>query len=108
LVFYIFFYIQTCKKYSLRELESKKLDAIVSSFGIDGFKYLFSSINSLMEEELLRPSEVAKKFGISVKTLWKWQRKSIIRAVRLPTGKLRYPKSEVERLWRQLRATGSQ
>ncbi|MEM1607171.1 MAG: helix-turn-helix domain-containing protein [Candidatus Bathyarchaeia archaeon] len=56
-----------------------------------------------MEEELLRPSEVAKKFGISVKMLWKWQRKGIIRAVRLPTGKLRYPKSEVERLWRQLR-----
>ncbi|MEM2221288.1 MAG: hypothetical protein QXU34_05950, partial [Ignisphaera sp.] len=44
--------------------------AAVSSFGIGGFKYLFSSINSLMEEELLRPSEVAKKFGISVKTLW--------------------------------------
>ncbi len=27
--------------------------AVVSSFGIDMFKYLFSSINSLMEEELL-------------------------------------------------------
>ncbi|MEM2578506.1 MAG: helix-turn-helix domain-containing protein [Candidatus Bathyarchaeia archaeon] len=61
-----------------------------------------------MEEELLRPSEVAKKFGISVKTLWEWQKRGIIRAVRLPTGKLRYPKSEVERLWRQLKATGSQ
>ncbi|MEM2788237.1 MAG: helix-turn-helix domain-containing protein [Candidatus Bathyarchaeia archaeon] len=58
--------------------------------------------NSLMEEE------VAKKFGISVKTLWEWQKRGIIRAVRLPTGKLRYPKSEVERLWRQLKATGSQ
>ncbi|MEM1785458.1 MAG: helix-turn-helix domain-containing protein [Candidatus Bathyarchaeia archaeon] len=69
---------------------------------------MFNSINSLMEEELLRPSEVAKKFGISVKTLWKWQRKGIIKAVRLPTGKLRYPKSEVERLWRRLKATGSQ
>ncbi|MEM2714587.1 MAG: helix-turn-helix domain-containing protein [Candidatus Bathyarchaeia archaeon] len=57
---------------------------------------------SLMEEE------VAKKFGISVKTLWEWQKRGIIRAVRLPTGKLRYPKSEVERLWRQLKATGSQ
>ncbi|MEM3257884.1 MAG: helix-turn-helix domain-containing protein [Thermoproteota archaeon] len=53
-----------------------------------------------MEEELLRPSEVARRFGISVKTLWKWQKKGIIKAIRLPTGKLRYPKSEVERLWR--------
>ncbi|MEM3569623.1 MAG: helix-turn-helix domain-containing protein [Candidatus Jordarchaeales archaeon] len=59
-------------------------------------------------EELLRPKDVAKIFNISVKTLWEWQRKGIIKAVRLPTGKLRYPKSEVERLWRQLRATGSQ
>jgi predicted site-specific integrase-resolvase len=40
----------------------------------------------LMSEELLRPRDVAKIFGISVKTLWKWQRKGIIKAVRLPTG----------------------
>ncbi|MEM1587339.1 MAG: helix-turn-helix domain-containing protein [Candidatus Bathyarchaeia archaeon] len=59
-------------------------------------------------EELLRPKDVAKIFNISVKTLWEWQKRGIIRAVRLPTGKLRYPKSEVERLWRQLKATGSQ
>jgi len=39
-----------------------------------------------MSEELLRPRDVAKIFGISVKTLWKWQRKGIIKAVRLPTG----------------------
>jgi putative resolvase len=58
-----------------------------------------------MSEELLRSRDVAKIFGISVKTLWKWQRRGIIKAVRLPTGKLRYPKSEVERLWRQLKAT---
>jgi putative resolvase len=60
-----------------------------------------------MSEELLRPREVAKIFGISVKTLWKWQKNGIIKAVRLPTGKLRYPKSEVERVWRQLRVTES-
>jgi len=69
--------------------------AIVGSFGIGRFKNLFSSINSLMEEELLRPSEVAKRFGVSVKTLWKWQKKGIIKAVRLPTDKPRHPKSEV-------------
>ena len=61
-----------------------------------------------MSEELLRPRDVAKIFGISVKTLWKWQRKGIIKAVKLPTGKLRYPRSEVDRLWRQLKATESQ
>jgi putative resolvase len=59
-------------------------------------------------EELLRPKEVAKIFNISVKTLWEWQRKGLIKAVRLPTGKLRYPKSEVERIWKSLKATESQ
>lgn len=58
-------------------------------------------------EELLKPKDVARIFNISTKTLWEWQKKGIIKAVRLPTGKLRYPKSEVERLWRQLRATES-
>jgi predicted site-specific integrase-resolvase len=63
-------------------------------------------------EELLRPKEVAKIFNISVKTLWEWRKKGIIRAVRLPTGKLRYPRSdyprsEVERIWRSLKATES-
>jgi len=56
----------------------------------------------------LRPKEVAKIFNISVKTLWEWQRKGLIKAVRLPTGKLRYPRSEVERIWKSLKATGSQ
>jgi len=50
-----------------------------------------------MAEELLRP-KVAKRFGISVKTLWEWRKKGIIKAIKLPTGKLRYPRSEVERL----------
>ena len=59
-------------------------------------------------EELLKPKDVARIFNITTKTLWEWQKKGIIRAVRLPTGKLRYPRSEVERLWRQLRASGSQ
>ncbi|MBS7288349.1 MAG: helix-turn-helix domain-containing protein [Candidatus Freyarchaeota archaeon] len=62
----------------------------------------------MMEEELLRPRDAAKMFGISVKTLWKWQKKGIIKAVKLPTGKLRYPRSEVERLWKSLKATESQ
>lgn len=56
-------------------------------------------------EELLRPRDVARIFNISVKTLWEWQRKGIIKAVKLPTGKLRYPRSEVDKLWEQLKAT---
>jgi len=62
---------------------------------------------SLMEEgyeELLKPKDVAKIFNITTKTLWEWQKRGIIKAVRLPSGKLRYPRSEVERVWKQLRA----
>lgn len=58
-------------------------------------------------EELLRPKEVARILNISGKTLWEWQKRGIIKAVRLPAGKLCYPESGVERLWRQLRATES-
>ncbi len=52
-------------------------------------------------DELIRPKEVAKTFNITVKTLWEWQKKGLIKSVRLPTGKLRYPRSEVDRVWRQ-------
>jgi hypothetical protein len=34
--------------------------------------------------------------------------RGLLKLSRLPTGKLRYPKGEVERLWRQLKAAGSQ
>ena len=56
---------------------------------------------SQVKEKLLPPREVAKRLGVSVKTLWKWQKRGLIRAVRLPTGKLRYPESEVERIIRE-------
>jgi len=56
---------------------------------------------------LLKPKDVAKIFNITTKTLWEWQKRGIIKAVRLPSGKFRYPRSEVERIWKQLRATES-
>jgi putative resolvase len=51
-------------------------------------------------EELLSPREAAKLLHVSVKTLYKWYRKGIIKAVRLPTGRLRYYKSDIERILR--------
>ncbi len=35
---------------------------------------------------------------VSNKTLWSWYKKGLIRAVKLPSGKLRYYKSDVERI----------
>lgn len=56
----------------------------------------------------MRPRDAARTFSITTKALWEWQRRGLIKAVRLPTGKLRCPKSEVERVWKQLKATESQ
>jgi len=42
-------------------------------------------------DELLRPGKVAKIFNISVKTLWEWQNRGLIRAVRLPYGEAYVP-----------------
>jgi len=54
-------------------------------------------------EELMKLRDVARIFNITTEMLWEWQRRGIIKAVRPPTGKLRYPRSEVDRLWRQLK-----
>lgn len=47
---------------------------------------------------LLRPKEAAKALGVSPKTLWRYWKKGKIEAIRLPSGRLRYPKDEIERI----------
>ncbi len=49
-------------------------------------------------EELITPKEARKILKVSNKTLWSWYRKGLIRAVRLPSGKLRYYKSDIEKI----------
>jgi len=41
--------------------------------------------------------------GISRQTLWEWTKKGIIKAVRLPTGRFRYPESEVKRILEEMK-----
>ena len=50
------------------------------------------------EEELLRPGEAARILGVSYKTLWRWYREGIISAKQLPSGHLRYYRSEIEKI----------
>lgn len=51
-------------------------------------------------EELITPKEARTMLGVSNKTLWLWYKKGLIRAVRLPSGKLRYYKSDIEAILR--------
>ncbi len=47
---------------------------------------------------MLTPKEASKLLGISRRTLRDWVRKGIIRAVYLPTGRIRIPESEIQRI----------
>jgi excisionase family DNA binding protein len=49
-------------------------------------------------EKLLKPTEAAELLNISRASLYIWIQKGIIRPVKLPTGKLRIPLSELERV----------
>lgn len=49
-------------------------------------------------EELLTPREARGMLRVSNKTLWSWYKRGLIRAVVLPTGKLRYYRSDIERI----------
>lgn len=55
-------------------------------------------MNSREQERLLRPREFCEIVGISYQTFKRWVREGKIRAVRLQSGRLRVPYSEVERI----------
>lgn len=50
------------------------------------------------ERELLSPAEASRMLGVSYKTLWRWWKEGKIRAVRLPSKRLRYYRDEIEQL----------
>lgn len=56
------------------------------------------TIPHIAEREYVRPKEAAKALGVSPKTLRRYWKKGKIKAVRLPSGRLRYPKDEIERI----------
>ncbi|MEM3503940.1 MAG: helix-turn-helix domain-containing protein [Candidatus Bathyarchaeia archaeon] len=58
-------------------------------------------------EELITPKEARTILKVSNKTLWLWYKKGLIRAVRLPSGKLRYYRSGIEKILRGERRDGS-
>ena len=53
-----------------------------------------------MSEELITPKKARSMLGVSASTLRRWAYQGKIRYVRLPSGKLRYYKSDIERILR--------
>jgi putative resolvase len=51
-------------------------------------------------DELYTPKQAAVLLNVSRQTLWTWIKKRDIRAVKLPSGRYRIPKSEVARIMR--------
>jgi len=53
-----------------------------------------------MSEELITPKEACRMLGVSASTLRRWAYQGKIRYVRLPSGRLRYYRSDIERILR--------
>jgi len=54
-------------------------------------------------EKYYKPKEVCKILRIDRRTLWKWIKDGKIKAIKLPSGRYRFPESELKRI---LEATG--
>jgi len=85
---------------SINESYWKKAKEIL--YGVESEKDVFAShITKRSRPEssnLLRPTVAARELGVSYKTLWRWWKEGRITAVRLPSGRLRYPRDETERI----------
>ena len=53
-----------------------------------------------MSEELITPKEACKMLGVSTSTLRRWAYQGKIRYVKLPSGRLRYYRSDIEKILR--------
>jgi excisionase family DNA binding protein len=60
----------------------------------------------MTEEEMLTPKEVRLRLGISKRTLYRWIKTGKINAVILPTGRMRIPREEIEKILKTALARG--
>jgi excisionase family DNA binding protein len=52
----------------------------------------------MKEHKFLSIGDVAKQFGVSIKTIRRWEEEGLILGIRTPKGHRRFPESELERL----------
>jgi predicted DNA-binding transcriptional regulator AlpA len=58
--------------------------------------------SKISDEEILRPSEAAQMLGVSYKTLWRWANKEQVKHIKLPSGRFRYYRSDIEELSKRI------
>lgn len=56
-----------------------------------------------VEQRLLSAAQVARIFGIDIRSLWNWERDEILRPTTRIRGRRYYARADVERLLRQER-----
>ena len=64
--------------------------------------FIFFMEQEVKKEEFMKAKEVKEMLGISYGTLYKWVKKGFLRAIRLPSGRLKFLKSDVEKLRAEL------
>jgi len=62
----------------------------------EAWKKLYKS--KIQEAELIPPRKASAMLGVSYKTLWRWWKEGKIRAIQTPSGRLRYYKTDIEKL----------
>ena len=58
-------------------------------------------------DKLLKPIEAAQMLNMSRAALYKWIEKGLIKAVKLPSGKIRIPLSELNRVIAEANPSGT-
>lgn len=53
------------------------------------------------KNDLLKPSDVALRFGVDPKTVVRWAKAGKIQCVRLPSGHRRYRKEDVDKFFEE-------
>lgn len=56
----------------------------------------------MKKEKLLTTGEAASRLGVTPKTIARWAKMGKIRAVFLPSGRIKIPEDEVEKILKEL------
>lgn len=74
------------------------MDTFSDSVDFIRFKDSIENMEPGLEQRVYKVGELSKKFGISVKTLQRWDRKGILKALRSPTGRRYYTEEQLKEL----------
>lgn len=74
------------------------MNTFLDSVDFIRFKDNIENMEPGSEQKVYKVGELSKKFGISVKTLQRWDREGILKAFRSPTGRRYYTEEQLKEL----------